>query len=46
MLKKYKKIFTDQSDKLIIDSQQQALKLFMNVMYGYTAAGFTGQMPC
>ena len=27
-------------------SQQKALKLFMNVMYGYTAAGFSGRMPC
>lgn len=23
-----------------------ALKLFMNVMYGYTGASFSGRMPC
>ncbi len=29
-----------------IESEQKSLKLFMNVMYGYTSAGWTGKMPC
>lgn len=30
----------------ILDSRQLALKLIANVTYGYTAAGFSGRMPC
>lgn len=30
----------------MLDSRQLALKLIANVTYGYTAAGFTGRMPC
>lgn len=26
--------------------RQLALKMFMNVMFGYTGASFTGRMPC
>ncbi|ELP87368.1 DNA polymerase zeta catalytic subunit, putative [Entamoeba invadens IP1] len=29
-----------------INTQQLALKLLCNVVYGYTGAGFTGRMPC
>lgn len=38
------------SDKMsffqIFNSRQLALKLIANVTYGYTAAGFSGRMPC
>ncbi|CAK8544655.1 unnamed protein product [Lathyrus sativus] len=30
----------------IFNARQLALKLISNVTYGYTAAGFTGRMPC
>lgn len=30
----------------VLDYRQTALKLFMNVMYGYTGASGTGRMPC
>lgn len=29
----------------MLESRQMALKLFMNVMYGYTGASFSGRMP-
>ncbi|PKA58464.1 DNA polymerase delta catalytic subunit [Apostasia shenzhenica] len=32
--------------KKIFNSRQLALKLIANVTYGYTAAGFSGRMPC
>ena len=31
--------------KKTLEYRQLALKLFMNVMYGYTGAGFSGRMP-
>ncbi|CAM8925363.1 unnamed protein product [Rhodiola kirilowii] len=39
----------DSSQKVlqrIFNSRQLALKLISNVTYGYTAAGFSGRMPC
>lgn len=30
----------------VLNAQQLALKLISNVTYGYTAAGFSGRMPC
>lgn len=30
----------------VLDSRQLGLKLIANVTYGYTAAGFSGRMPC
>lgn len=30
----------------IFNARQLALKLISNVTYGYTAAGFSGRMPC
>lgn len=30
----------------ILNARQLALKLIANVTYGYTAAGFSGRMPC
>ena len=32
--------------KSTLHNRQMALKLFMNVMYGYTGASFSGRMPC
>lgn len=31
--------------KKALECRQLALKLFMNVMYGYTGASFSGRMP-
>lgn len=30
----------------VLNARQFALKLIANVTYGYTAAGFSGRMPC
>ena len=30
----------------VLDSRQLSLKLISNVTYGYTAAAFSGRMPC
>lgn len=30
----------------ILNARQFGLKLIANVTYGYTAAGFSGRMPC
>ena len=30
----------------VLNARQLALKLIANVTYGYTAAGFSGRMPC
>ena len=32
--------------KKMLATRQLAIKLFMNVMYGYTGASFSGRMPC
>jgi DNA polymerase zeta len=32
--------------KRILDARQLGLKLIANVTYGYTAASFSGRMPC
>nr|KAJ3418660.1 DNA polymerase zeta [Polyrhizophydium stewartii] len=47
MVKKSMKLY--QHDKAllrILDAKQQSLKLLANVTYGYTAASFSGRMPC
>ncbi|KAJ0979746.1 hypothetical protein J5N97_015220 [Dioscorea zingiberensis] len=42
-----KKLSTSQQVlRRIFNSRQLALKLIANVTYGYTAAGFSGRMPC
>lgn len=58
MIKKSTKYVRNLSDKLtfkydkldiikrMLGSRQTALKLFMNVVYGYTGASFSGRMPC
>ncbi|XP_038703838.1 DNA polymerase zeta catalytic subunit isoform X2 [Tripterygium wilfordii] len=37
---------SQQVRRRIFDARQLALKLIANVTYGYTAAGFSGRMPC
>jgi DNA polymerase zeta len=41
-----KKCKDDPGMARILDSMQLGLKLIANVTYGYTAASFTGHMPC
>lgn len=36
----------DEEHRRVFDAQQLGLKLLANVTYGYTAATFTGRMPC
>ena len=48
MLKKAMKQHTDPSDAIlrrVLDARQLAIKLLLNVTYGYTAASFSGRMP-
>lgn len=35
-----------ESIKKVLITRQLAIKFFMNVMYGYTGASFSGRMPC
>ena len=37
---------TSKSLQRLLDARQLALKLIANVTYGYTAANFSGRMPC
>lgn len=47
MVKKSMKLYKSGSPIYrMLDSRQLALKLISNVTYGYTAAGFSGRMPC
>ena len=47
MIKKSMKLYDQKSfEYRILDSRQYALKMVSNVTYGYTAAGFSGRMPC
>lgn len=48
MIKKSMKLYGNDNDTLqrILYSQQLGLKLIANVTYGYTAANFSGRMPC
>ncbi|XP_078436093.1 recovery protein 3 isoform X2 [Wolffia australiana] len=48
MVKKAMKKLTPSQKVLerILNARQLALKLIANVTYGYTAAGFSGRMPC
>lgn len=36
----------DSATKRMLDHRQLGLKLIANVTYGYTAANFSGRMPC
>jgi DNA polymerase zeta len=47
MIKKSMKLYKKGTlDYRVLDSRQLALKMVANVTYGYTAAGFSGRMPC
>lgn len=48
MVKKSMKLHGSENHALqrILHSQQLGLKLIANVTYGYTAANFSGRMPC
>jgi DNA polymerase zeta len=47
MVKNSMKIYkTDTNLLKILDSRQLSLKLIANVTFGYTAANFSGRMPC
>lgn len=43
---KHAKETTQERLKKILNARQLALKMISNVTYGYTAAGFSGRMPC
>lgn len=48
MLKKAIKDYDSSDDEIlrrVLDARQLAIKLLMNVTYGYSAAGFSGRMP-
>ncbi|XP_013200299.2 DNA polymerase zeta catalytic subunit [Amyelois transitella] len=45
-VKKSMKMQTDEAVKKAMHSRQLGLKLIANVTYGYTAANFSGRMPC
>ncbi|XP_047022064.1 DNA polymerase zeta catalytic subunit isoform X1 [Helicoverpa zea] len=45
-VKKNMKVQTDEAVKKAMHSRQLGLKLIANVTYGYTAANFSGRMPC
>ncbi|XP_068631167.1 DNA polymerase zeta catalytic subunit isoform X2 [Battus philenor] len=45
-VKKNMKMQTDEAVKKSMHSRQLGLKLIANVTYGYTAANFSGRMPC
>ncbi|XP_066587967.1 DNA polymerase zeta catalytic subunit isoform X2 [Prorops nasuta] len=48
MVKESMKLYSSDNRALqrVLDSQQLGLKLIANVTYGYTAANFSGRMPC
>lgn len=47
MIKESSKLYRDNKYmQRILENRQMAIKLFMNVMYGYTGASFSGRMPC
>ena len=46
MVKNSMKLYSDQNLNKIFDSRQLSLKLIANVTFGYTAANFSGRMPC
>ncbi|OQR85051.1 hypothetical protein ACHHYP_12413 [Achlya hypogyna] len=46
MIKQAMKQTTDKRLVKVLDARQLALKMIANVTYGYTAASFSGRMPC
>jgi DNA polymerase zeta len=45
MIKDSAKLYNDDTIKRLLNERQIAIKLFMNVMFGYTGASFSGRMP-
>jgi len=46
MVKNSMKLYDDDNLYKIFDSRQLSLKLIANVTFGYTAANYSGRMPC
>lgn len=46
MVKSSMKLYRDENLLKVLDSRQLSLKLIANVTYGYTAANYSGRMPC
>lgn len=46
LIKQFMKKCPDQEMKQMLDYKQLGLKLIANVTFGYTAASFSGRMPC
>ena len=46
MIKDSSLLYSKEKIKGLLKNRQIALKLFMNVMFGYTGASFSGRMPC
>lgn len=46
MIKDSIKLYHRDSIKNLLKERQIALKMFMNVLFGYTGATFSGRMPC
>lgn len=45
MIKNSSKLYNSDDIKRMLNERQVAIKLFMNVMYGYTGASYSGRMP-
>lgn len=45
MIKNSSKLYSSDDIKRLLNERQVAIKLFMNVMYGYTGASYSGRMP-
>ena len=46
MIKNSSNLYKSESIQKLLHERQTAMKLFMNVTYGYTGASFSGRMPC
>ena len=46
MIKNSAPLYSKTKVKKLLKDRQYALKIFMNVMFGYTGASFSGRMPC
>jgi len=45
MIKKSAGLYDDEELKKLLDARQASIKNFMNVVYGYAGASFSGRMP-
>lgn len=46
MIKQSESLYKKTKIKKTLKDRQYAIKIFMNVMFGYTGASFSGRMPC